>query len=534
MGINFCRYKHVGAAAVAFICFLIPIVSKADADSVNRGSALYYGISLDQRHAIDKNELSAKNFSKIAACVGCHRPSALGGFEGGIAVPPITGQYLFSAFEPLTVNRFPWPTTLRKRPAYSVETLRKTLSSGVTIDGLTISHLMPRYSLSDIEVNDIADFLKNKSIVKSPGLTDKAIRFATITTPDVSEDAKLALIQTLNTFFNDKNAETRLETRRRSTSMLNNETMYVQYRKWELEHWALTGTVDTWQAQLDSFYSKSPVFAIISGLGTMQWQPVDSFCSEKKIPCLFPQTSFAPNEFNFYSLYFDAGVFLQLDWLQKKVSEAYADKKLKYAILNNQTAISKNRAQLVRAHLRGSSNKLDEAEIKEADFLISVESIEDSVRTLQEMQVKPAKVFVLHVDQNMLKMQNLSQKLDTTANDVTWYVIDKFYSPNNASQSLRRAKSWFNSKKFKPANEVVAANALFAATLAVDSLAHADANFSREYCIEKIEHGLENAIPLSSYARLGLSANQRFASKGFGVLTKTSSQSDFSAIWVNP
>jgi hypothetical protein len=153
---------------------------------------------------------------------------------------------------------------------------------------------------------------------------------------------------------------------------------------------------------------------------------------------------------------------------------------------------------------------------------------------LQEMQVKPAKVFVLHVDQNMLKTQNLSQKLDKTANDVTWYVIDKFYSPNNASQSLRRAKSWFNSKKLKPANEVIAANALFAATLAVDSLAHADANFSREYCIEKIEHGLENAIPLSSYARLGLSANQRFASKGFGVLTKTSSQSDFSAIWVNP
>lgn len=514
--------------------FGMPIVSMADIDSVNRGRALYYGTSLEERHIVDKNAALVRSFSKVAACVGCHRPSALGGFEGGVAVPPITGQYLFSAFEPLTVNRFPWPTTLRKRPAYSMETLRRTLSSGVTVDGITISHLMPRYSLSDAEVNNIADFLKYQSSNKSPGLTNTAIRFATITTPDVSDDAKLSLVQTLGAFFNDKNAETRLETRRRTTSLLNNETMYAQYRKWELEHWELKGSVDTWQEQLDGLYSKSPVFAIISGLGSAQWQPIDNFCGEKKIPCLFPQASFVPREFNFYSLYFDAGIFLQLDWFLNNVTTAYTGKKLTYAILSNQTAESKSRVQLIRSHLMSSSDKLSEVEIKEADFLISLKSVEASASALHETQSKPLKVFVLHADQNKLDARNWIQVLDKAKNDISWFVVDKFHASDKSTPSLRRAKSWLNSKKIIPPNDIIAANALFAATLAVDSLAHADANFSREYCIEKIEHGLENAIPLSSYARLSLSANQRFASKGFGVFTKTANQNVFSSAWVNP
>jgi hypothetical protein len=511
----------------------VPLVSIAE-DSIDRGRALYYGTSLEDRHMVDKSTAIAKNFSKVAACVGCHRPSALGGFEGGAAVPPITGQYLFSAFEPLTVNRFPWPTTLRKRPAYSIETLRRTLSSGVTVDGIAISHLMPRYSLSETEVSDIADFLKYQSSNKSPGLTKTAIRFATITTPDVSDEAKSTLLQTLNAFFSDKNAETRLETRRRSTSLLNNETMYAQYRKWELEHWELKGPLNTWQVQLESLNAKSPVFAIISGLGSMQWQPIDKFCGEKKIPCLFPQTSFAPSEFNFYSLYFDAGVFLQLDWLLSNVTTAYSGQPLTYAILNDQTSESKSRVQLIRSHITASSDKLREVEIKQADFLISLESVENSVRALLEARSKPLKVFVLHADQSMLMPQNWTQMVDKLNSDISWYVVDKFYSSDKSLPPLRRAKSWLNSKKIMPSNDIIAANALFAATLAVDSLAHADANFSREYCIEKIEHGLENAIPLSSYARLSLSANQRFASKGFGVFTKTPGHNEFSSAWVNP
>ena len=31
-----------------------------------------------------------------AACVSCHRYSGMGGIEGAIAVPPITGKFLFS------------------------------------------------------------------------------------------------------------------------------------------------------------------------------------------------------------------------------------------------------------------------------------------------------------------------------------------------------------------------------------------------------------------------------------------------------
>jgi hypothetical protein len=527
-------YKQLGSAALLITCVGLPLQAKADANAINRGQALYYGTTMEKRHVIDKSDLVAANLAKVSACVGCHRPSALGSFEGGVAVPPIAGEFLFSAFEPLTVNRFPWPTTLRKRPAYSVASLRDTLRTGVSVDGLEISNLMPRYSFSEAEVSDLADFLKNRSAAKSPGLTDESIRFATITTPEVSEDERQSLLQTLNAFFTDKNAETRLETRRRSTSLLNKETMYARYRKWELEHWALKGSAETWQAQLESLYAKSPVFAIVSGVGSAEWQPIHNFCGEKKIPCLFPQTSSTPADVNFYSLYFDAGIRAQSRWIQQTLLLESSRAKYKYAILSDQSSTAKSRGAMISSELGASSNRFIEVEPGQADILVSLLSVEDTARLLRQHQMQPANVFVLHATQTVQQPHGWPDAMGSVAPNATWYVMDRFLSQDSAAQPLRRANSWLKSKKIKPANGVIAANALFAAALAVDSLAHADSNFSREYCIEKLEHSLENAIPVSSYPRLSLSANQRFASKGFGVFTRMAGQNEFTPTWVNP
>jgi hypothetical protein len=527
-------YKLCITAATFFLVASIPLQAKADADAINRGSALYYGTTLQERHVVEKSALVTANLYKVAACAGCHRPSALGGFEGGVAVPPITGQFLFSSFEPLTVNRFPWPTTLRKRPAYTVASLRAALNSGITVDGLTISNLMPRYALSDVEVSDLAEFLKYRSEEKTPGITNESIRFATITTPEISEDEQQSLVQTLNTFFIDKNAETRLETRRRSTSLLNKETMYVRYRKWELEHWALKGAADTWRAQLESLYSKSPVFAIISGIGKTQWQPVDDFCGEKRLPCLFPQTTFTPAKFNFYSLYFDAGLHAQTQWILQEVLEKYSGIALRYAILSDQNSTAKSRVHLINSLLSTDTNKFIEVEPKQADILISMLPVDDTVHAVRENQLQPSKVYVLHAAQTMLNPSSWGSAMQGIAQNSTWFVIDRFQTPSKSNPVLRRSNIWFKSKKIKPANEVIAANALFSATLAVDALAHIDSNFSREYSIEKLEHSLENAVPLSSYARLSLSANQRFASKGFGVFTKAAGQNEFVPTWIIP
>jgi hypothetical protein len=527
-------YKTSHQVLALLISALTASMSFADVESVQRGAALYHGAVLESRHLVDKSALVAANIATVAACAGCHRPSALGGFEGGIAVPPIAGDFLFSAYEPLTVNRFPWPSTLRKRAAYTVESLRKTLQTGITIDGRVISSLMPRYALSENEVNDLASFLTSRSQTRAPGLTDEHIRFATITTPDVSEQDRQSLLQTLNSFFADKNAETRQETRRKSTSLLNKETMYARYKKWEIDHWALSGPADTWLAQLEEMYAKSPVFAILSGLGGADWKPIDDFCFQQKIPCLFPQVSFPSDDFNFYSLYFDAGLQSQLRWIQLEASINLNLKIIKYSFLSDQNASARAKIDLLKVQLRKTGQNFVEVLPHEADIVMSLLSVEDTAGAVRKTQLKPKKIYVLHATQTILKPQDWVLALNGTSPDSAWYVMNRFYGQDDAHQALRRTSTWFKSKKLKPANEVIAANALFAATLAVDSLAHADANFSREYCIEKLEHGLENAIPLSPYSRLSLSSREHVASKGFGAFIRYPAKNEFLPIWITP
>jgi hypothetical protein len=49
----------------------------------------------------------------------------------------------------------------------------------------------------------------------------------------------------------------------------------------------------------------------------------------------------------------------------------------------------------------------------------------------------------------------------------------------------------------------------------VETLMHVDDKFTREYCIEKLEHNLENMPPMTAYPRLAIGPGQRFATRRF-------------------
>jgi hypothetical protein len=87
-----------------------------------------------------------------------------------------------------------------------------------------------------------------------------------------------------------------------------------------------------------------------------------------------------------------------------------------------------------------------------------------------------------------------------------------------AQKQLARTRAWLNRRKMQPGSEKIASNALLAAVLTVETLTHIDERFSREYCIEKIEHNLENIPPLTAYPRLSIGPSQRFAAKAVHLL----------------
>jgi mono/diheme cytochrome c family protein len=260
-----------------------------------------------------------------AACVLCHRPSGLGGVEGPNQISPITGRYLFDQDRRAIANMYLRANKSfnQRHEPYTLESLTQALRSGRHESGRQMDELMPRYELSDTEVLAVASYLRRLSNAWSPGVSDKAVAFATIITPDVDAERKRIFLNTLQGIVAQKNGNLLHGQRTMSSGA---EMVLQTDRRWELQVWELQGAPETWQAQLESFQAAKPVFAVASGLGAGNWGPVHRFCELQKLPCWFPVIGTAPAESQsgFYSLYFSRGAALEADVLAMQLLQADA------------------------------------------------------------------------------------------------------------------------------------------------------------------------------------------------------------------
>jgi cytochrome c553 len=459
-----------------------------------------------------------------AACVSCHRPSGLGSFEGNLAVPPIAGGLLFQPFDAATTHRYAWTSKLRVRPAYTEASLAELLRSGRTPDGLNISAVMPRYDLGADEVAALAVHLNTLSGSLAPGVTETGVTFATITTPDVPAAQVAELLGTLNRFVAHKNANTRGETARRGSAQRNEQSMYRRHRTWQLRHWALRGEPQTWGAQLQALYASEPVFAVLSGVGAQTWQPVHAFCAAQRVPCLLPTVALPPQDENFYSVYLSRGLIGQAQAAARHLLNL-EPVPLEVLVLAGETPSEHVQARQIAAafsqalaeaapanRVRVHQSNTWRADAADHTAIVSALSVAQIAARRQGpgTSTAPAAVFVL---------SGMAPIGDARASDSVaglpaaqaWWVTDQLHGPA-AQQQLQRANAWLHANGLAGTG-VVARNALLAATVAVESLMHADEKFSREYCIEKLEHTLENMPALTAYPRLAIGPRQRFGAK---------------------
>ena len=185
-------------------------------------------------------------------------------------------------------------------------------------EGRRFNAAMPRYDLSDTDLALLIGYLRSLPMSGAPGVTEKAIRFATVVDARVSPARRNAVIDVLQTFFRDKNAGTRNEAGRARVAPWTDYRKLRAYRTWELDVWELSGPEETWEAQLKELYRSKPVFALISGVSAQGWDPVHRFCELRRIPCLFPNTD-APvvSGPGYFTVYFSRGVMLEADALAR-------------------------------------------------------------------------------------------------------------------------------------------------------------------------------------------------------------------------
>ena len=238
-----------------------------------------------------------------AACINCHRRSGMGSVEGAInkkiLIPPISGTLLFSpakfakSFLDPSHHYVPnaaWARAV-SRPAYDEKHLARALRDGIDPAGKKIDLPMLRYDLNDAAMMALSTYLRQLSILTSPGVDAKQLHIATIITPDVTEEQSQAMLEVINVWT---------------------KTAQGAGKPIQLHVWQLQDSVETWQRQLTAFYQQQPVFAVLSGNGASQWEPVHRFCEQTRLPCILPSVEVIP-EFtqDYYTIYYSPGIRLE-------------------------------------------------------------------------------------------------------------------------------------------------------------------------------------------------------------------------------
>jgi len=456
-----------------------------------------------------------------AACVNCHRRSGLGSSEGGKVVRPIAGAMLYHA--PAAAGLRAPSRGLSGRTLYTDALLAKAVREGVDASGRVLDLLMPRYALNDDDTRALVTYLKSLSSDPSPGATQDSIHFATIITPGVAPEKRKAMLDVLHAFFRDKNAGTRHETRRSAHAPWDMAREYQAYRKWVLHVWELNGAADTWPAQLESFYRKQPVFAMLSGIGAGSWQPVHEFCERKELPCLFPNTHLPEiDEQDFYPVYFTQGMTLEAQALATHLQSA-AGQVVQVYRAGDPGAVA---AAALRQALPGrvTDRRVEQGERLTAAFWNALQQQAQSSALVVWLSDDDMQTFN-HASSAQPEAIYLSSSLAAKGKAPTLgdfqahlYFVRPFDLPQALDRRLVRFRTWLRARGIDPGDEQIQANTYFAATVAGDALMHLIDNFHRDYFMERLEGMLDNSFAGSIYPRLSLGAGQRFASKGAYVV----------------
>ena len=193
------RLAHLIAGAVV----LFGTVSAASELTVEelRGRKIYHeGVS---ESGAPVSVIVSRGGSPIAAtflpCSGCHGADGKGRPEGGVKPSDITWKTLTASYG----HQHDYG---RSHPSFDEKSFARSVILGVDPGGNELDMAMPRYSMSEADMTDLAAYMKKIHLDLDPGISEDVLRVATLL-PNEGQLGELgdAMHKVLQAYFDDIN-----------------------------------------------------------------------------------------------------------------------------------------------------------------------------------------------------------------------------------------------------------------------------------------------------------------------------------------
>jgi hypothetical protein len=472
----------------------------------SEGESIYM-TGLDSQGLPIPSRLNDLRSESPLACVTCHRESGFGSSESGQTIPPVSWRFLGRNQPETNSSRF--YRLQNKRQAYDAASLHRLLTQGIDSNGDVIDRLMPRYAMSREQSDHVLDHLKTLYSGADPGVDTDILRIATIVDSRLPQAQTDQHIEFLHDLFAMKNGLTRGELKRKKFSPIQKIPQYESYRSWKLVIWKLPQNPDQWVDFLRREYAKEPVFMVIRPLVKNDYAEVARFCSDSRLPCLFPSGNKLPSG-DYYNFVFRDRAKQQRDYLADQ-KRTFGERLLYINKTGRIVPVDTGLKKLPSTVIFSPENlQKDFNRYCNGDYVVLSRAGLEQAKVLDELScslpsVTRIKVIVDDdIDYQRLK-GFISQHQDSRLCWVSDYhrVIDRNPSNIRVNAMVRR----FDIKQ--PQYESLALS-LFSYSLIGDALHQLAGNFSRLYLIEVIEHMLNSVINYTFFSSISGAPYQRY------------------------
>ena len=462
-----------------------------------------------------------------AACILCHQRSGMGLTEGAVPVPPITGTALFGKLELATYGRAPRRAPgmefkdyhFKVRPPYTEATLALAIREGLSPGGHRFQYLMPRYDLAEPDMKALIVYLRVLSTQPSPGAGAGEIHFATVVAPDVEASRRDSYLGALQGCFDEKFSNAGAE----------NPDGNKTGQRWRLHVWDLTGPPESWEKQLQARYERQPVFALVSGLGSDEWAPVERFCESGRIPCLFPNADVPGSPAGGrYSFYFFRGALLEADVMASYLAQQKDKFKRVMQVSRADGAGARAAAAL--------QERLADTGLEISSHTFSSGAQESLVRALAGLGRQDALVVWLREADlaelsrrlatpppaGMVLLSGLLGGLENAPVPESWQrrvlLTYPFDPPVRWNRRMDfNLRPWLAQRGLSGGDERMQGNTVTACNLLFEGMLRLRGQYLRDYLVEWTENyptQMGNAPAPEAFPRFSLGPGQRFSSKG--------------------